>query len=404
MERVLQVIGGLNRAGAETMLMNLYRQLDKQKIQFDFLIYKPGKQDYEDEIIAAGGRVLRVSAGGIISPLQYIFKTMYVIRKYGPYKAIHIHTLHNGAWALLAALPFRETVRVMHSHSTANPKHGVVGRLYNTLTKFLIRICAEKCVACGNDSGEYLFGKRFHHEGIVIRNGVDVNKFRGSARDAKMAFCSRNHFAPDAMLITCIGRLHPVKNHSFAIKIAEESRPSLLAAKKMMDAAELNVRSSKRAFTPDIGAFGSYQHGGRKMDSDNGYQFGVELAYTNLNLMLLKKQVDEATATYRKYVADYEKARQDVYLDVKSAYINLMNSHDSIAVSKLALQQAKEQQYQAFRRYQVGLGDAIEFKDSENTYLNAQLDYYSTLLQYNINAAELERVIGAPIKESDKDL
>ena len=81
-----------------------------------------------------------------------------------------------------------------------------------------------------------------------------------------------------------------------------------------------------------------------------------------------------------------------------------MNSHDSLNVSKLALQQAKEQQYQAFRRYQVGLGDAIEFKDSENTYLNAQLDYYSTLLQYNINAAELERVIGAPIHESDKDL
>ena len=78
-----------------------------------------------------------------------------------------------------------------------------------------------------------------------------------------------------------------------------------------------------------------------------------------------------------------------------------MNSYDAIRVSKLALQAAKEQQYQAFRRYQVGLGDAIEFKDSENTYLNAQLDYYNTLLQYNINAAELERVIGAPIKETD---
>lgn len=50
------------------------------------------------------------------------------------------------------------------------------------------------------------------------------------------------------------------------------------------------------------------------------------------------------------------------------------------------------------------MGDAIEFKDSENTYLNAQLDYYNNLLNYNINAAELERVIGAPIKESDIDL
>lgn len=188
------------------------------------------------------------------------------------------------------------------------------------------------------------------------------------------------------------------------IKIAESSRPSLLAAKKRMDAAELNIRSAKRAFTPDIGAFGSYQYGGRKINSDYGYQFGVQLQYSNLNMMLLKKQIDEANATYKKYVADYEQERQNVYLDVKSAYINLMNSHDGIAVSKLALQQAKEQQYQAFRRYQVGLEDSIVVKDSENTYLNAQLDYYSTLLQYNINAAEVERVIGAPIKESDKEL
>ena len=82
----------------------------------------------------------------------------------------------------------------------------------------------------------------------------------------------------------------------------------------------------------------------------------------------------------------------------------MLYSHDSLNVAKLALQQAKEQQYQAFRRYQVGLGNAIEFKDAENTYLNAQLSYYSNLLDYNVNAAELERVIGAPVKESNIDL
>ena len=185
---------------------------------------------------------------------------------------------------------------------------------------------------------------------------------------------------------------------------AEASRPALLASKKLMDSAELSVRSAKRAFTPDLSAFGSYNYGGRQIDSDYGYQFGVQLNYTAMNLMLLKKQVDEAKATYQKAVADYEQQKQNVYLEVKSAYINLMNSHDSIGVSKLALQQAKERQYQAFRRYQVGLGDAIEFKDAENSYLNAQLDYYSNVLNYNINAAEVERVIGAPIKESDIEL
>ncbi|MBP3820885.1 TolC family protein [bacterium] len=193
-------------------------------------------------------------------------------------------------------------------------------------------------------------------------------------------------------------------NFADLIDIAQKSRPSLLSAKKRMEASELTIRASKRAFTPNLSAFGSYQHGGREINSDSGYQVGVQLEYAGVNLMLLKKQVDEATASYTKAVADYEKEKQDLYLSVKSAYISLMNSYDSIRVAKLALQQAKEQQYQAFRRYQVGLGDAIEFKDSENTYLNAQLDYYSVLLNYNINAAEIERVIGAPIEESDKDL
>lgn len=188
------------------------------------------------------------------------------------------------------------------------------------------------------------------------------------------------------------------------INTANLSRPALLAAKKQMDAAELGVRTAKRAFTPDLSAFGSYNRGGPKIDTDYGYQAGIQLNYSAINLMALKKQVDEAKATYKKYVADYEQQKQNVYLEVKSAYISLLNSRDSLEVSKLALQQAKEQQYQAFRRYQVGLGNAIEFKDAENTYLNAQLSYYSNLLDYNVNAAELERVIGAPVKESEIEL
>ena len=193
-------------------------------------------------------------------------------------------------------------------------------------------------------------------------------------------------------------------NFGELIETAQKTRPSLLAAKKRMDAAEISIRAAKRAFAPNISAFGSYQHGGRQINSDSGYQFGVQMEYAKVNLMMLKKQVDEASAHYKKAVADYEQEKQNVYLDVKSAYISLMNSYDGIRVSKLALQQAKEQQYQAFRRYQVGLGDAIEFKDSENTYLNAQLDYYSGLLEYNVHAAQVERVIGAPIQESDVEL
>ena len=81
------------------------------------------------------------------------------------------------------------------------------------------------------------------------------------------------------------------------LNTAQASRPALLSAKKAMDAAELNVRATKRAFSPDLSAFGSYSRGGRRVDADYGYQAGVQLNYSSINLMLLKKQVDEAKAT-----------------------------------------------------------------------------------------------------------
>lgn len=189
-----------------------------------------------------------------------------------------------------------------------------------------------------------------------------------------------------------------------AVSTAYETSPELLAAKKKADASELLVRASRRAFAPNLSGFASYSRGGKRIDTDYGYQFGAQLSYSNVNLMLLKKQVDEAKATYKKDLADYENTKQTIYFEVKQAYINLTNAQDSIAVAKLSMDQAKEQYDQASGRYKVGLGDAIELKDAETTYRNSQLDYYNTLLNYHVSAANLEKLMGSPLKSSDVDL
>lgn len=189
-----------------------------------------------------------------------------------------------------------------------------------------------------------------------------------------------------------------------AVKTAFETSPELLAAKKKADASELLVRSSKRAFTPNVSGFAGYTRGGKKVDTDYGYQIGAQLNYSTVNLMLLKKQVDEAKATYKRDLADYENTKQTIYYQVKEAYINLVNSQESIGVAKLSMNQAKEQYDQASGRYKVGLGEAIELKDAETTYRNAQLNYYNTLLNYHVSAANLEKVIGIPLESTDTDL
>lgn len=182
-----------------------------------------------------------------------------------------------------------------------------------------------------------------------------------------------------------------------SLKTAYEQRPQLLAAKKKMEGSELLIRASKVAFLPDVKGFGTYTNGGKKPGSDYSYQIGAQVAYQNVNLMLLKNQVDEAKLTYSKDKADYETQRQSVYLEVKQAYIQFKNSQESIPVALSSMKQAKEQYDLASGRYKVGMGDAVELKDAENTYRNSQLAYYNTLTQYNITAANLEKVVGAPI-------
>ncbi len=189
-----------------------------------------------------------------------------------------------------------------------------------------------------------------------------------------------------------------------AVNTAYETSPELLAAKKRADASELLVRASRRAFTPNLSGFAGYTRGGQHINTDDGYQIGAQLSYSTVNLLLLKKQVDEAKATYKKELADYENIRQNIYLEVKQAYLNLTTAQESVSVAKLSMDQAKEQYDQASGRYKVGLGDAIELKDAETTYRNSQLDYYNAILNYHVSAANLEKLMGSPLKQTENEL
>ena len=187
-----------------------------------------------------------------------------------------------------------------------------------------------------------------------------------------------------------------------AIQMAMEARPELLSAEKTAKAAKMNLRAARREFTPNIGAFGSYSYGLGKDYNLMSSQIGVSLNYNALNILQTKFQVNEANAQYKRSLALYDSVRDAVYLDVKKAYLDLQTDKESIIIAKLALDQAKEQYRQVTGRYKAGVGDAIELKDGENTYLNARLDFYNAILNYNLSFANLEKEIGVPLKFSEK--
>lgn len=182
------------------------------------------------------------------------------------------------------------------------------------------------------------------------------------------------------------------------ISKAMEVRPELISAQKYLEAAKMNLRAARRNFAPDLNLSGSYGNGiGNKYDVVSA-QVGVDLKYESVNLMKVKKQFDEAKATYEYTLAQYNEVKDEVYYSVKKAHLDLNTSREAIIIAKLALDEAKEQYRQVLGRYKAGVGDAIELKDGENTYLNARLDFYNAILNYNTTAANLEREIGVPLK------
>ncbi len=186
------------------------------------------------------------------------------------------------------------------------------------------------------------------------------------------------------------------------IKMAYDVRPELVSSMKTVEAAKMNLRAKRRNYAPDLGIFGSYEYGISNQYNENSGQVGVGLEYSALNIMKVKKQIDEAKAEYNKSLADYEDTKNTIYLNVKENYLDLQTAKESIIIAKLALDEAKEQYRQVTGRYKAGVSDAIELKDGENTYLNARLDFYNAMLNYNTTAASLEKEVGVPLKFSDK--
>lgn len=216
MIKVLQVIGGLNRGGAETMMMNIFRKVDKVNYQFYFLVFYPSNehQDYEEEIINLGGKIINLHTKNIFFNFVNFCK---ILQKY-KFDVIHVNTLFNSFLYIFPAMLFKVRIRITHSHSTGNMlKKNLVSKIYMSISRKIINISSNVYIACSVDAGYYLFGKDiFKNKGIVLNNSVDTNLFHPQKIENNYPGIEK-----DTLLIGCIGSFYNVKNHIFLINLAE---------------------------------------------------------------------------------------------------------------------------------------------------------------------------------------
>ena len=217
--RIAQIMGKWVGGGVEAVVMNYYRHIDREKVQFDFICDDDSTCIPKEEIESLGGKVI------LIPPYQKVLKyhkELKKILKDGQYKIVHSHINALSVFSLWAAKSAKVPVRIAHSHSTSNKKEWKKTLLKNLLRPFS-KVFATDYFCCSELAGRWLFGNKTYDKGKVylLNNAIDVDKFKYNEKVRKQKRKELN-IKDNQLVIGHIGRFVQQKNHEFLIDIFNE--------------------------------------------------------------------------------------------------------------------------------------------------------------------------------------
>ena len=219
--KILQVTGGLNRAGVETWLMHVLRNIDRDRFQMDFLVHARQTYDYEAEAVSLGARVIRCLHPR--RPWLFVPALRRVLREYGPYQVVHSHVHDSSGLVLKVAAWAGVPVRVVQSHldtSEMDRSAGRLRRLYLGVARRLIRKHRTVGLAVSAAARDALFDGEDCRSVRILSYSVNLAPLRDPVNRAEIR--SRLGIPEDARVIGHVGRFHSQKNHDFLVRIAAE--------------------------------------------------------------------------------------------------------------------------------------------------------------------------------------
>lgn len=214
--RILHVLGALDRGGAETMVMNLYRNIDRNRIQFDFLIHTNRECDYSNEIKNLGGKIYTISRFKGINLFKYIKEITNFYKKHPEHKIVHAHMRSTASIYLLFAKKYGKFT-IAHSHNISSGKG--ISALVKNILQFPIRYIADYFFACSLPAGKWLFGNSVikSNKFQVLKNAINIENF---LYNEQIRFKKRKELGINSeYVIGNVGRFHEQKNHEFLINV-----------------------------------------------------------------------------------------------------------------------------------------------------------------------------------------
>lgn len=215
-KRILQVVGALNIGGAETMLINILRNMDRQRCQFDFVVSGNEKGYYEEEIRDLGGIIYHITKRAD-SIWKHYFQ-FYTLIKRQNYKIVHIHQ-QNAFFTVLQIIVAKSAGAqkvITHCHST-NDWRGRTLIFLHKMMRSVVNRLADVRLACGEEAAKWLYGTT---KGVgIVPLPVDCGKYMFSQELYREL---RDRYGYNGKKIYVhVGRFSDVKNHRFLIEVFE---------------------------------------------------------------------------------------------------------------------------------------------------------------------------------------
>lgn len=213
--RVLNLFTIMDRGGAETMVMNYYRHIDRTKVQFDFLVHREQRGAYDDEIEALGGRIYRMYPIYPQNFARYKRDIRVFFKDHPEYRIIHSHMSELGYFAFKEAAKQGVPIRICHAHSAP---HGFdMKMVMRTYFKKRMMPYLTHLFMCGEESGEWLYGERNKSRFVMMNNAIDTAAYAWSPARCKKVRHELN--LEGVYTLGHVGNFTQPKNHSFLLEI-----------------------------------------------------------------------------------------------------------------------------------------------------------------------------------------
>lgn len=319
--RVLQVFAALDSGGVANFVMNTYRRIDREKIQYDFAITGGERSIMDDEAEALGARTFYFDTSrSAADNLKDIMKNE------GPFEAVHSHVFFYSGLLLREAKRCAVPIRIAHAHNAhTGESSSFVRKAYERSMRYLIRNNATVMMGCSKKACRYVFGENCMSDSrtMVMPDGIDCERF--AFNEEMREKVRREYGLEDKFVVGHVGHFNPAKNHEKILSVFAE------LAKRRENAALLLVGDGElegdvRTKAEELGLTDKVVFAGAHKDVENMYQamdvFLFPSRYEGFGMAMIEAQANGLACVASDVVPE------DANADGRTAYLPLDEADD----------------------------------------------------------------------------